>query len=101
MVNKRSILDLPEGTKVVPSLEEYKKLQKASIYASLNIENKNLQSYQDKQQSFDNSLAIELIKETKRNTEAVKRNKTSIKVESPKQIDFEHELFRLKNTDWS
>ncbi|MFL0093595.1 phage tail tape measure protein [Tenacibaculum maritimum] len=100
VVDKRSVLDLPRGTKVVSSIDKYKQLQRASILASLDIENRQLQSYQEKQNSFDNSMMSELVEETRKSRKAFEKNKPNVIVQQSKSVDFEHELFRLKNTDW-
>ncbi|TDQ27626.1 phage tail tape measure protein [Tenacibaculum caenipelagi] len=103
IADKPSVLDLPIGTKVIPSIEEYKRLQRASIFASLDIENKQLQSYQEKQGSFNNALMSELLEETKRNTKAVQRSKTNVSVQdnSDKIADkIAHAIFSNNVTNW-
>lgn len=46
IVRDRSILDLPQGTKVTPSVEEYKRLFRASTLASLQVEDKKIQDHE-------------------------------------------------------
>ncbi|WP_438423263.1 phage tail tape measure protein [Aquimarina macrocephali] len=99
VVDSPSILDLPEGTRVTPSLSEYERLFKASILTSIDVEKRKLDDFQSKQ-SF-NSHNRELIMEMQLTRKAIEKNKTNVTVHQPRPVDFEHELFKLKNTDWS
>ncbi|CAL2077709.1 conserved protein of unknown function [Tenacibaculum sp. 190524A02b] len=100
VVNKPTVLDLPKGTKVVPSLEEYQSLMNASVMTSLSIEKKKLNDYNEKKKELDNILLDQLVKETIKTRIATEKNKTNVYVEKQQPTDFEHEFFRLKNTDW-
>lgn len=46
VVDKPSILDLPKGTKVTPSVEEYQSIFRASIMASLDMEDKKISAHE-------------------------------------------------------
>tara|TARA_R110002124_G_scaffold39798_1_gene125422 strand:- start:5211 stop:8819 length:3609 start_codon:yes stop_codon:yes gene_type:complete len=96
IVSKPTILDLPKRTQVVPSIAEYQKLFSRAQLASLQINGQKAQTFQQSQQIFDDTEMRgdlkELIKVTKRN----KPHRTPISRGS----DFNHELFRLKNTNW-
>ncbi|CAL2092036.1 Phage tail tape measure protein (Modular protein) [Tenacibaculum sp. 190524A05c] len=100
IVSDRSVLDLPKGTKVVSSVDKYKKLEKASILTSLAIEDKKIKSFNERQKTFDDQLKKELIKETILSRKAFEKNKPNIIVEKSSPVDFNHEFFRLSNTDW-
>lgn len=97
VVSKPSVLDLPKGTRVTPSLEEYERLMRASVLASIDIENKKLNDFQARQ-AFDDSRMIVEMQLTR---EAIKNNKTRVIVNQSKPPDIDHELFRYKNTNWS
>ena len=96
IVSKPTILDLPKRTQVVPSIGDYQKLFSRAQLASLQINGQKAQTFQQSQQIFDDTEMLgdlkELIKVTKRN----KPHRTPISRGS----DFNHELFRLKNTNW-
>ena len=96
IVSKPTILDLPKRTQVVPSIADYQKLFSRTQLASLQINGQKAQTFQQSQQIFDDTEMLgdlkELIKVTKRN----KPHRTPISRGS----DFNHELFRLKNTNW-
>ena len=96
IVSEPTILDLPKRTQVVPSIAEYQKLFSRAQLASLQINGQKAQTFQQSQQIFDDTEMRgdlkELIKVTKRN----KPHRTPISRGS----DFNHELFRLKNTNW-
>lgn len=98
VVSKRSILNLPKGTKVTPSLEEYEKLQRASILASLHISNEKMNDFQAKQ-IFDSSYK-EFADEMKLTRETIKKSKPNLKFISQRPPDIPHEFFRFKNINW-
>lgn len=102
LVSNRSVLDLPRGTKVVPSFEEYQRNHlRASVMASLNIEARKVNSYQESKKAFDNSLMKELIQETRELKEVTKRKNTNVFVQQQKPVDFNYQIFRLNNTNWT
>lgn len=99
IVSKPTYLDLPKGTRVTPSIEEYQRLMRASNMASLSINHKKATSYQQSKEAFNSMDLKELIQETKKNTETLKRKNLSV-TNNIKGTDFNHELFRIKNTNW-
>lgn len=99
VVEKPSILNLPKGTEVIPSIDEYQKMQRASIMASIDIELNKMNSYQSKH-AFDARYNAELLEELKRNTEATKKHKTS-NVVVKNNIDLGHEIWKLSNIKWN
>lgn len=99
VVDRPSILDLPEGTTVTPSLAEYDRLMKASVLTSIDIERRKLDEFHAKR-SFDSNNKA-LLTEMQLTRKAIEKNKTNLTVQQSAPIDFEHELFKLRNTDWS
>ncbi|WP_127846207.1 phage tail tape measure protein [Psychroflexus aestuariivivens] len=98
IVDSPSILDLKKGTKVTPSLDEYNQLMRASMLASVDINNKKLNDFKARESFSDNKDVIEKL-DSVENT--IKNNKTKVFVNQEKQPDFNHELFRLKNISWN
>jgi hypothetical protein len=99
IVSKPTILDLPKRTQVIPSIAEYQKLFSRTQLASLQINGQKAQTFQQSQQIFDDTKLDELIGQNKELIKATKRNKPHRSPVS-KGADFNHELFRLKNTNW-
>jgi len=98
IVHKRSILDLPQGTKVTPSLEEYQMLMRASTLSSIQISNQKVSDFQAAKILDYNTDKLE--KEMQLTRKAIQSQKTNIRVNQQK-VDINHELFRFKNTNWS
>ena len=96
VVNKPSVLDLPASTIVTPSLDEYERLFKNSIFTSINNENKKLKTFQSLQYVNDNK---ELVKEMQLTREAFKKQKQPI-VFHERKIDIEHAVWKQNNVDW-
>src|SRR5690606_18277397 len=46
IVNKATVLNLPKGTKVTPSVEEYERLMRASTLSSVQISNDKMNDFQ-------------------------------------------------------
>lgn len=97
VVEKPSILNLPKGTEVIPSLNEWERMQRASIMASLDMEANKAKNYQGSN-AFDARYDAELLEELRRNTEATKKNKSNVIVQN--NIDFGHEIWKLSNIKW-
>jgi len=93
-----AILDLPKHTKVTRSVEDYNKLLKSSMLTSIETENNKLNSFYSRQ-IFDVHNK-ELLNEMQLTRKAIEKNKTNIYVQQQTPIDFEHELFKLNNTNW-
>jgi len=96
IVSKRSILDLPRGTQVIPSVEEYQRLQNATTMMSIVSER---QKFEDIEMSmlFDNMYGAEILNELKE----LRKQKQNINVHTSTNFDFGHELWRLKNIKWN
>ena len=99
IVSKRSILDLPKKTKVIPSVLDYEKLQRAAIMASLDSQMYRLSAYQTNQ-SFSDRYGSELLAEMKKNTEAVKKNKSNVVV-YPQKVDIPYDIWKFNNHKWN
>jgi len=98
VVSKPTILDLKRGTEVIPSLNEWDKIQRASILASLDMEGKKAKNYQGAD-AFNARYDAELLEELRRNTEATKKNKSNVVVQN--NIDLGHEIWKLSNIKWN
>ncbi|RUT68692.1 hypothetical protein D0817_20240 [Flavobacterium cupreum] len=92
------IVQLMEGDTVHRSVDDYKKVQRAAMLASLNMEGRNMSDFQATQY-FEASYGKELLQELKRNTQAIKNQKQPV-LNAPK-IDIPHSIWKYKNTNWS
>ena len=97
IVEKPSILNLPKGTEVIPSINEWERMQRASIMASLDMEANKAKNYQGAE-VFNARYDAELLEELRRNTEATKKNKSNVVVQN--NIDLGHEIWKLSNIKW-
>jgi hypothetical protein len=98
IVSKPTILDLPKGTEVIPSISEWDKMQRASIMSSLDMEANKAKNYQGND-AFNARYDAELLEELRRNTEATKKNKSNVVVQN--NIDLGHEIWKLSNIKWN
>ena len=98
VVDKPSILNLRKGTEVVPSVPEYEAMMRASYMASLDMQGRNLKDATS-EHVFDNRYSAEMLEELKRNRKAVERQKTTVNVVN--KVDIGHEIWRMKNINWS
>jgi TP901 family phage tail tape measure protein len=98
IVSKPTILDLPKGTEVIPSIGEWEKMQRASIMASLDMEANKAKNYQGAD-AFNARYDAELLEELRRNTEATKKNKSNVVIQN--NIDLGHEIWKLSNIKWN
>ena len=99
IIRSKTILNLAKGTEVIPSIDEYNKLQRASFMASLQMEGKKLNDYQASQ-VFEKTYGKELLEEMILTRKAILNNKQNIIVNVPK-IDIPHEIWKSKNTSWN
>lgn len=97
VVTKPSILDLPKGTEVIPSLKEWEMIQRAAVMSSLDMEVNKAKNYQGAE-AFNSRYDAELLEELRRNTEATKKNKSNVVVQN--NIDLGHEIWKLSNIKW-
>lgn len=95
IVSKRSIMDLPKGTEVIPSVSEYERLQKSSVMMSLVSEKQELDSYQANMM-FDSLYGAEIVDELKQ----LRKQKQNIIVNNSTNVEIGHEIWKLNNTRW-
>jgi hypothetical protein len=99
IVDKPSVLDLPRGTKVKRSAEDYMaKLQRASILASFDSDRRKLNNY-DTKVNFDQHHR-EMIGEMKANTKAVKESKSSFKIMQENAPDYDFIAHKFNQFNW-
>ena len=98
IVSKPTILDLPKGTQVIPSLKEYEALERASILASLDNQVNKMSAY-NSGSNFNNRLDTELLEELKKNTRATEKSKSSVAIQN--NIDLGHEIWKFSNVKWN
>jgi TP901 family phage tail tape measure protein len=96
--NRDTLVQLEAGDKVHSTVDGYYKLQRAAMMASIDMQGRKMSDFQASQYFDSNNK--ELLAELKRNTEAVKNNKSNIVINTPK-IDINHHLWKSKNTNWS
>lgn len=97
VVEKPSILNLPKGTEVIPSLNEWETLQRNSILESLDLELKKSQSYQPLNQNYD----MQLLEAKIENGIEKGFRKAKITINNhQKEIDLGHEIWKLSNIKW-
>lgn len=94
IVDKPSILDLPKHTKVIPSVNEFDKLQRASLLASLDIQMNKL-SPDNAVASFDDRYSAEIVQELKK----MNKKKMNVIVQ-PAKVDLGHQIWRSNNIKW-
>lgn len=99
IVRSQAILNLAKGTEVVPSIDEYNKLQRASFMASLQMEGQKLNDFQASQ-VFNDKYGEETLAVMKETLRAIKNQKNNIIVNVPK-IDIPHEIWKSKNISWN
>src|SRR5690606_9400417 len=94
VVSKHSILDLPKHTQVVPSLNEYDKLQRAAMMTSLDLQ-LNTMGVDNSKQAFDDRYSAEIVDELKK----MNKKKMNVIVHQSK-IDINHAVWRSNNIKW-
>jgi len=97
--NKNALVNLLEGDIVHKSKTDYDKYLRASMLASLDIENNKLNGFQASL-SFDSHYSKELVDEMKLTRKAIERQKNGTVVNTQK-IDINHHLWKMKNTNWN
>lgn len=95
---KDTLVKLNQGDSVYSSVEDYINLQRQSLINSINYKGEELAAFQA-QLHFENRISNEFLNELKENTRAIKNQKTTTIVNVPK-IDFAHEFWKMKNTNW-
>src|SRR5690606_31801624 len=95
VISKPSILDLPKHTKVVPSLNEYDKLQRAALMASLDLQMNRINGNDNASVIFDDRYSQEIVSELKK----MNKKKNNVVVNTQK-IDMNHVIWRSNNINW-
>jgi len=95
---KNRIVQLLEGDTVHKSFDDYNKLQRAAMLASLNMEGRNMSDFQASQY-FEASYGKELLEEMKLTRKAIQNQKQPV-YQGPK-IDIPHSIWKSKNTNWN
>lgn len=95
VINKRGYYDLPKGTEVIPSLGEYKRLQRTTMLMSLANEKQDLDTYQ-MNMVFDSAYGAEIVKELK----VLQKQKQNIIVKHSTKVDVGHDFWMFNNMKW-
>lgn len=98
IVDVPSVLNLAKGTEVIPSIDEYEKLKRASIMASIQMQGKKMDQVTTNK-AFDNAYSKEIVNELRKNTEAVKRSKSNVNIQN--NVDIGHEIWKMSNIKWN
>ncbi|WP_353159406.1 phage tail tape measure protein [Myroides odoratus] len=95
LISKRGYYDLPKGTEVIPSLDEYKRLQRTTMMMSLVNEKQDLDTYQ-MNMVFDSAYGAEIVKELKE----LNNKKQNIIVKHSTKVDVGHDFWMFNNMKW-
>lgn len=97
VIDKPTILNLKKGTEVTPSLDEWNRLQRAAVLASLDLELSKSNAYQPVNQNYD----MQLLEAKIENGIEKGFRKARITINNnQKGIDLAHELWKLQNQKW-
>jgi len=97
VIDTPTILNLKKGTEVTPSIDEWNRLQRASILASLDLELNKSKSYQPVNQSYD----MQLLEAKIENGIEKGFRKARITINNNQSnVDLAHELWKLQNQKW-
>lgn len=94
---KDTLVKLNAGDQVFSSVDEYLRLQKASIMTSIDMQGRKVSDFQANQYFESNNK--ELVAEMKLTRKAIEKNKSNVIVNIPK-IDLAHEFWKMKNNNW-
>ena len=92
-----TLVKLNAGDKVHSTVDEYLKLQKASMLSSIDMQGRKVSDFHASQ-IFDRN-SDELLKELKETTKAIKNQKNTTVVHVPK-MDISHEIWKMNNKNW-
>lgn len=93
------IVQLFEGDTVHKSVDDYNKLQRAAVMASIDTQGRKMSDFQASQ-TFNSAYDKEMLKELKETRKAIQNQKNSTTVNVPK-FDINHHLWKMKNTNWN
>lgn len=98
IIDKHSIVNLEKGTEVISSVDEYKRIQKASYMANLKIGGKNANDALAKK-VYEKEYSKEIVNELKLNRKAIeKQNNKNIGVNV--NVDINYELWKNNQIYW-
>ncbi|MCC9016922.1 hypothetical protein [Flavobacterium lipolyticum] len=92
------IVQLYEGDSVHKSVDDFNKIQRASIMASLNMQGQKMSDFQATQY-FETAYGKEMLEEMRLTRKAIQNQKQTV-INVPK-IDIPHEIWKSKNTNWN
>ncbi|EJL66312.1 hypothetical protein [Flavobacterium sp. CF136] len=95
---KNKIVQLYEGDTVHKNIDEYNRLQRSAMMASINMEGRKMSDFQASQH-FEATYGKELLEEMKLTRKAIQKQKPII-YHGPK-IDIPHSIWKSKNTNWN
>ncbi len=95
VISKPTVLDLPKGTKVTPSIAEYEDMMRDSILASVDINNRKMNSFQASK-TFDDKM-VQKLDEVKKAVGSIKQN---VIFRGKKAPDINFQLWRNNQTTW-
>lgn len=98
VVSKPTVLDLPKHTKVTPSIEEYERIRKAALLASVEISNNKLNDFQAGL-AFDTNNE-KMILEMQLTRKAISKIKQNVIFKGTKAPNLPYQFFRNTNIDW-
>lgn len=94
----RAILNLPKGTRITPSIEEYNNMMRQEALQELGSNHAQIMKFNTATNYILDSS--EIVKELRLNRKATEKNRPR-KNDPQKKTDIPHELFKYKNTNWS
>lgn len=99
VIDKPTILNLKKGTEVTPSIDEWNRLQRASIMASLGLDFEKAKSFETQSNPFYDMQQLE---DKIENGIEKGFRKARITINNNQQgFDLEHELWKLLNIKWN
>lgn len=98
VVSQHQVVDLPRGTEVVPSLDDYKKMLRKGSIENLKMKNDRINNFNATVVDTRSDEVVDELRKTRKAIES-KRSNFTIKQEKPRDMD--HEFFRFKNTHWN
>lgn len=95
LVNHDMIVDLPKGTQVIPSIDKYEKILRASMMTSLANEKGKMDAYQ-LNMTMDSYYNAQVVDELKQ----LRKQKQNVIVNNKINVDLEHQFWRMRNLNW-
>lgn len=99
VIDRPTILNLKKGTEVTPSIDEWNRIQRASIMASLGLDFEKAKSFETQSNPFYDMQQLE---DKIENGIEKGFRKARITINNNQQgFDLEHELWKLRNMKWN